>query len=386
MSAPRRVTVLVGTDHHDFSRLVRWADDWQREHPEDRVLVQHGSSPAPAAAAGTELVPPTELVAVLEGADVVVTHGGPGTIMSARHAGHHPIALPRDPALGEHVDAHQRLFVEWATGRGLCQGVSSVDQLTAAVRGSSLDGTRRAAGAPPGPVVDPELIDRATAPGRRRRGPSPRAVAVLYCPEDTWALAGAPTVWGTMSLAALGDVASLWLRGREARCSCGESAVSCRFWSDVTSRAFGADDSRCLQSLRQVHRELRAELAHAARRHPGSTHRRRYLELALGYRTVCEAALAITGAAAVANNGGPLGDVLPLSHCRELDLQVLRPTSLTPGRAMFMAGLRYRGVPTVAPSDPGLRRPVRAGRAGSPIVHELQSAIPSTSGHESIAR
>ncbi len=97
---PRRITVLVGTDHHDFSRVVRWADDWQRSHPHDDVLVQHGFSPPPTTARGTELVPPTELVTMLSESDVVVTHGGPGTIMSARHAGHHPLALPRDPAHG----------------------------------------------------------------------------------------------------------------------------------------------------------------------------------------------------------------------------------------------------------------------------------------------
>ena len=120
MSAPppAEVLVSVGTDHHRFDRLVRWADAWVQRHPEVRVLVQHGASTPPAHADGQAFLASDDLRAALAGATVVVSHGGPATIMDARAAGHLPIVVPRDPALGEHVDGHQQRFSRWMAERG----------------------------------------------------------------------------------------------------------------------------------------------------------------------------------------------------------------------------------------------------------------------------
>jgi UDP-N-acetylglucosamine transferase subunit ALG13 len=43
-------------------------------------------------------------------AAAVVCHGGPGTILGARHTGAVPIVVPRQHRLGEHVDDHQVAF------------------------------------------------------------------------------------------------------------------------------------------------------------------------------------------------------------------------------------------------------------------------------------
>jgi UDP-N-acetylglucosamine transferase subunit ALG13 len=45
-------------------------------------------------------------------ADVVVTHGGPGTILEASSAGHRPVVVPRQRSYGEHVDDHQLRFAK----------------------------------------------------------------------------------------------------------------------------------------------------------------------------------------------------------------------------------------------------------------------------------
>ena len=108
--APRAVVILVGTDHHRFDRVVEWADRHQAAHPEEHVFVQYGQSNPPARARGASFLEPPELKAEIAGADVVITHGGPGTIHDARSAGHRPIVLPRDPRHGEHVDDHQQRF------------------------------------------------------------------------------------------------------------------------------------------------------------------------------------------------------------------------------------------------------------------------------------
>nr|WP_245713022.1 glycosyltransferase [Micromonospora nigra] len=105
------VLVAVGTDKHPFVRLVDWLGGW---HPTvaDRVAltVQHGHTPAPGLPGAVPFLGHDELQSAMAGADLVVCHGGPATILEARRHGRLPIVVPRDPAHGEHVDDHQQLF------------------------------------------------------------------------------------------------------------------------------------------------------------------------------------------------------------------------------------------------------------------------------------
>jgi UDP-N-acetylglucosamine transferase subunit ALG13 len=107
---PFTVFVTVGTDHHPFHRLVQWADAYAVHAPDARVVVQHGSAPAPQCGEGSALIPPDEMRALVAEADAVVCHGGPATIVEIRDAGKIPIVVPRRSALGEHVDDHQVRF------------------------------------------------------------------------------------------------------------------------------------------------------------------------------------------------------------------------------------------------------------------------------------
>ncbi|HEY4378076.1 MAG TPA: glycosyltransferase [Acidimicrobiales bacterium] len=111
------VVVSVGTDHHPFARLIEWTDRWAADHPEAPVLVQYGTSPPPSVARGTAYLGFDELRARFAAAAAIVSHGGPATIMDARAAGRLPIVVPRDPALGEHVDGHQQRFSRWMAER-----------------------------------------------------------------------------------------------------------------------------------------------------------------------------------------------------------------------------------------------------------------------------
>lgn len=136
--APRRdssghpdIVVSVGTDHHAFDRLIRWVDDYARRHREIRVLVQHGHSCAPRKAPGTPFLPRAELDEAMRRARVVITHGGPETIVQARDTGRLPIVLARDPELDEHVDNHQLLFVERLEQAGRVRSCSTPQQLSA---------------------------------------------------------------------------------------------------------------------------------------------------------------------------------------------------------------------------------------------------------------
>jgi UDP-N-acetylglucosamine transferase subunit ALG13 len=118
-AAPVEVFVTLGTDHHQFERLLGWVDRWQP--PADvpvHVLVQHGSSPAPKHHDAQAFLTVDQLHRTVAAADVIVTQGGPGGIMDARQAGRIPIAVPRLVALDEVVDDHQVAFCRRLDGLG----------------------------------------------------------------------------------------------------------------------------------------------------------------------------------------------------------------------------------------------------------------------------
>jgi len=132
------VVVSVGTDHHRFDRLISWIDDWRDRHPDVSVVVQAGTSPSPRYDS-RELIPHGELLELFRGASVVVSHGGPSTVMDARMSGRLPIVVARDPAYHEHVDEHQMRFAEHLARHGVAIVVDSREDLFAAMDNALAD-------------------------------------------------------------------------------------------------------------------------------------------------------------------------------------------------------------------------------------------------------
>jgi UDP-N-acetylglucosamine transferase subunit ALG13 len=179
---------LLGTDHHPFDRLVCWADEIARRDPGLRVVVQYGASRAPDVAEGHEYLPHDRILELVDAASAVVCHGGPGTIMDARGLGHVPVCVPRDPALGEHVDGHQLRFADLAEQAGVVTRATTLDDLGGALERTLARGEgERCRAVPVSPATEAarELLGRELdrlalhgptswrAPGpRRRRSPS----------------------------------------------------------------------------------------------------------------------------------------------------------------------------------------------------------------------
>jgi UDP-N-acetylglucosamine transferase subunit ALG13 len=61
----------------------------------------------------------SELDIALQSADLVVSHAGVGSALSALRAGRMPVLVPRDPSAGEVVDNHQDAFARDLERRGL---------------------------------------------------------------------------------------------------------------------------------------------------------------------------------------------------------------------------------------------------------------------------
>jgi UDP-N-acetylglucosamine transferase subunit ALG13 len=112
------LVVSLGTDHHRFDRLIEWTENWVTAAPfHTDLFVQYGSSRAPRIGAGAQLLPRTEMLERYRKADIVVTQGGPGSILDVASVGKLPIVVPRHPDYNEHIDGHQVVFGRFMADR-----------------------------------------------------------------------------------------------------------------------------------------------------------------------------------------------------------------------------------------------------------------------------
>ena len=99
------IFVTVGTHEQQFNRLIEYVD---RLNLDEDVFIQTGySTYIPKNCRWKAMISHDEMVAYAEQADVIITHGGPGSIMLALQFGKIPIVVPRQKTFGEHVNDHQ---------------------------------------------------------------------------------------------------------------------------------------------------------------------------------------------------------------------------------------------------------------------------------------
>lgn len=106
------IFVTVGTHEDGFDRLVREMDRLTGSgEVVDEVVYQAGYSRfRPARGRVEAMIGFDEVQALMKQARVVVTHGGPASIMQALAYGKVPVVVPRQARFGEHVDDHQVRF------------------------------------------------------------------------------------------------------------------------------------------------------------------------------------------------------------------------------------------------------------------------------------
>lgn len=107
---PRSALLIVctlGTHPQPFDRVLDWLlpviDD-------EELVVQHGATEKRSGARRVrwhQFLDYDELAELIRTADVVVSHAGVGSLMTAIGLGSVPVAIPRSQAEGEHVDDHQ---------------------------------------------------------------------------------------------------------------------------------------------------------------------------------------------------------------------------------------------------------------------------------------
>lgn len=124
-----------------FERLIGLVAAAKRAgHLPERVVAQTGSGPGAASVQPfegfetVEALPFESVKDVLARADIVVCHGGTGSLITALRAGCRVIAVPRRFALREHYDDHQAEIVGAFAARGLIAVADDDAQFAEALR------------------------------------------------------------------------------------------------------------------------------------------------------------------------------------------------------------------------------------------------------------
>jgi UDP-N-acetylglucosamine transferase subunit ALG13 len=185
-----RVVVTVGTDHHQFDRLIGWLNDWLGQHPEQAgdFFIQSGSASVAPACPAADFLDPASLGDLLERADVVICHGGPGSISDAWARGHLPIVVPRLRRHDEVVDDHQVDFCRKLAELGRVRLAQTPAELAALLDQAAAGALRRTpeqAAAPETAAAIArfgELIDQLVSRPRRRLYRPGRAARIRRAP------------------------------------------------------------------------------------------------------------------------------------------------------------------------------------------------------------
>ena len=106
------IFVTVGTHEQPFNRLVAFMDKWAEVHDE-KVTIQTGfSTYNPINCVWDKFYPYKKMLALVQEARIVITHGGPSSFILPLQVGKTPIVVPRKYENNEHVNNHQIYFAK----------------------------------------------------------------------------------------------------------------------------------------------------------------------------------------------------------------------------------------------------------------------------------
>lgn len=113
------IFVTVGTHEQQFNRLVQYVDRWKKECViEEEVVIQTGfSTYEPKNCRWKKMFPYREMMDLVKTARIVITHGGPSSIMPVLQEAKIPIVVPRQKKYDEHVNDHQVEFARFIRER-----------------------------------------------------------------------------------------------------------------------------------------------------------------------------------------------------------------------------------------------------------------------------
>ncbi len=125
------IFVTVGTHEQGFERLVRQMDLLKRnESVKEDVFIQTGYTKfKPKFCECKDMLTGEEMKEYSKNASIVISHGGPGSIMLPFTYGKIPIVVPRKSEFLEHVDDHQVKFTKKLEELGKILAVYEIELL-----------------------------------------------------------------------------------------------------------------------------------------------------------------------------------------------------------------------------------------------------------------
>ena len=129
------ILVLLGTQNNSFHRLLEKIDELiEKNVIDEKVIVQSGYTKYDSKNMRLfDLIPQEELERYQEQADLIITHGGVGSIISSIKKDKKVIAVPRLQKYQEHVNDHQKQIVELFNKKGYIIGINEVEELEDAI-------------------------------------------------------------------------------------------------------------------------------------------------------------------------------------------------------------------------------------------------------------
>lgn len=130
------ILVLLGTQNNSFCRLLEEIEKLlQNKTITQEVVVQAGYTKFQSSNMKIlDFTAKEELEELIEKADLVVTHGGVGSILQAITKNKKVIAIPRRHQYEEHVNDHQKEIVELFSNKGYIIGLQEVEELEQAIK------------------------------------------------------------------------------------------------------------------------------------------------------------------------------------------------------------------------------------------------------------
>lgn len=129
------ILVLLGTQNNSFHRLLEEIEKLIEEGIiKEEVIVQAGYTKYESEKIKIfDLISLEELEKYQKQADLIITHGGVGSIISSIKKGKRVIAVPRLHKYEEHVNDHQKEIVELFDKKGYIIGITEVEELKQAI-------------------------------------------------------------------------------------------------------------------------------------------------------------------------------------------------------------------------------------------------------------
>ncbi len=128
------IFVTVGTHNQGFDRLVKKMDEIAGDLEEEVVIQRGHTSYEPRNARFFDFASREEMEEWVDKADIIVTHGGAGSIIFALSKNKPVVVVPRLRRYGEHVNDHQIELAKALEKKGRVKAVLDVEDLNRCIQ------------------------------------------------------------------------------------------------------------------------------------------------------------------------------------------------------------------------------------------------------------